>query len=336
MVAVPVKNEVERIEACLAALSAQRAATGEVLPPYGVLLFVNNSDDGTAEAARSLAPSLGFPLHVVVAALPPGEASAGGARRRAMEAAATLLEETTGTGLLMTTDADSRVPPDWIAKTVAALEAGVDAVAGTVALDPMEEAALPSTLRKRGALEATYEALVCEIETRLHPQPHDPWPRHPCESGASLALTLASFRAVGGVPPLALGEDRALMAALRRSGFRIRHAPDLVVTTSGRLIGRASGGCADTMRLRIEKPAIHCDEYLRPAFAVMRGHGAYPSSLLAPQALPRQIRIARVILAGIKARDGLTAARTRLGWRLSGLLPRAAAERTGSELVPPR
>ncbi len=316
MVAIPVKDEVDRIGACLHALAAQRGANEAALPPFGVLLYVNNSTDGTADLARSLASGLTYPLHVVEATLPPEEASAGGARRRAMEDAARRLEESGGTGLLMTTDADSRVPPHWIAATLAALEAGVDAVAGTVALDPREEAALPSALKARGALEARYEALVCELETRLHPNPHDPWPRHPCESGASFALTLASYRAVGGVPVLALGEDRALAAALRGAGFRIRHAPDLVVITSGRLIGRASGGCADTMRLRIEKPSVHCDEYLRPVIDVLRATSLRSSGkrsrLLAPGDLPLQIRFAETLLIGLRALDATTSATQRL------------------------
>ena len=338
MVAIPVKNEVERIGACLQALSEQRAVGGRALPPYGVLLFVNNSDDGTAELAQSLAPRLNYPLQVVAAALPTEEANAGGARRRAMDLAAEHLERGEGVGVLLTTDADSRVPPDWIVRTVAALEAGVDAVAGTVALDPLEEAALPAALHARGALEARYETLVCEMETRLHPISHDPWPRHPSESGASLALTLASFRAVGGVPRKALGEDRALASALRSAGFRIRHEPHLVVITSGRLVGRASGGCADTMRLRIETPSVHCDEYLRPAMDVLRGVALSPSQpgrLLAPDALPRQIRIAEAIVTVLRARDALAVSWAVVGRRLNFFQWLSLTSKRSTPLTPP-
>jgi GT2 family glycosyltransferase len=312
-VAIPVKNEADRIAACLTALSDQRGLGADVQVPFDVVLFVNNSDDGTAEIATALAATLQFRLTVVTATLPPEDASAGGARRHAMEAAAQLLEHRGGAGLLLTTDADSRVPPDWVAKTLAAIEAGADAVAGTIALDPDDEAALPAKLKARGALEAAYETLVCELEARLDPQPHDPWPRHPTESGASFALTLASFRAVGGVPDRALGEDRALASALRVGGFRVRHAPEVQVITSGRLVGRAEGGCADTMRHRIEEPNARCDEYLRPALDVLRqaktrapgtpyGIG---SRTIGPEELPMQIMIARTLLMGLKIRSAL-------------------------------
>ena len=309
LVAIPVKNEVDRIGPCLKALATQRRRDGGPCAPFEVLLFVNNSDDGTADVATRLASSLPFPLVVTEATLVGPHASAGGARRRAMEAAAQRLLDHAGPdampddvpGILLTTDADSRVPPDWIDSNVAAIAAGVDAVAGTVALDPDDEAALPAALKARGALEARYERLVCALETRLDPQPHDPWPRHPTESGASLAVTLSSFRAVGGVPDLALGEDRALVAALRDAGYRIRHDPGITVITSGRLEGRAAGGCADTMRLRIERPEALCDPYLRPVWSILRERsaGAEPAPALAPDQLAHQIRVAHVILSAL-------------------------------------
>jgi hypothetical protein len=46
---------------------------------------------------------------------------------------------------------------------------------------------------------------------------------------------------------------------------RIRHAPEVTVTVSGRLIGRAAGGMADTMRRRISAPDTNLDDRLEPA-----------------------------------------------------------------------
>jgi GT2 family glycosyltransferase len=332
-VAIPVKNEAERIASCLRSLSEQYASNGDALPPFDVVLFVNNSDDETAAIAAALAPTLNFRLTVVNATLPPPDASAGGARRHAMEVAARLLEAQGGQGLLLTTDADSRVPPNWIAATIAAIDAGADAVAGTLALDSDDEAALPASLKARGALEARYEALVCELEARLDPQPHDPWPRHPTESGASFALTLASFRAVGGVPRQALGEDRALAAALRLGGFRIRHAPEVKIITSGRLFGRAEGGCADTMRLRIEEPTARCDPYLRPALDIVRqNRGLYADAqtrALGPEDLPTQILLARGLILSLRASHAIRELIARLRSRISLLETRAVSYQSG-------
>ena len=67
------------------------------------------------------------------------------------------------------------------------------------------------------------------------------------------------------MPALSHGEDRAFVDALRAGGFAVRHAVDIEVVTSGRLVGRATGGAADTMRLRCEVPDSVCDDRLEVA-----------------------------------------------------------------------
>ncbi|MDR7036639.1 hypothetical protein J2X36_001380 [Methylobacterium sp. BE186] len=260
MVAIPVRNEAERIGACLGALAAQEGIGAGGL---GVVLCLNNCSDGTARVVASLRPSLRMPVRVVERAF--AQANAGWARREAMEAAALWLEEGDAPdGVILTTDADSRVPADWVARNLAAITDGVDAVAGRIALDADEAARLPAALHARGRLEGTYEALLTEIEARIDPLPHDPWPRHWTTSGASLAVRLAAYRQVGGMPPLAIGEDRAFVSSLLTSDARVRHDPQVIVVTSGRLDGRAPGGAADTMKLRCEVPESPCDVRLEP------------------------------------------------------------------------
>lgn len=256
VVAIPVCNERAHIVGCLEALDAQRGQGVR----FGVLLFLNNCTDGTENVVAAMSSRLSFPLEVVECAF--AEASAGWARRRAMDGAAAWLDEGNVDGILLTTDADSRVPPDWIARNLAALEAGADAVAGRLALDPNDAAALPAELHARGAMEAEYEALLIEIVARLDPCPGNPWPHHWCRSGASLAVTLSTYRAIGGMPNIPLGEDRAFVEAVLAHDGVVRHDPDLVVVTSGRLDGRAKGGVADTIRLRCQTPESHCDDRL--------------------------------------------------------------------------
>jgi hypothetical protein len=256
VVAVPVRNEVERIGACLDALAAQEGAG-----PFGVVLFLNNCTDGTRAAVeRRTWP---MPLRVVVQDF--AGAHAGWARREAREAAARWLEEggaEGACGTLLTTDADSRVPPDWIARCRAGLAAGADLVAGRIALDADEAARLPAALHARGRREGAYEARLIEIEARLDPDPHDPWPRHWTHSGATLAVRLDAYRAAGGMPAVPVGEDRAFVARLAARDARLRHDPAIVVVTSGRLDARAPGGAADTMRLRCAEPESPCDARL--------------------------------------------------------------------------
>ena len=55
-----------------------------------------------------------------------------------------------------------------------------------------------------------------------------------------------------------------------RIDAKIRHAPDVLVTTSGRCYGRAAGGVADTLRLRSDDPDALCDEALEPFRIALR------------------------------------------------------------------
>ena len=72
------------------------------------------------------------------------------------------------------------------------------------------------------------------------------------------------------MPNLALGEDRGLFAALRRIDAAIRHAPEVTVTVSGRIVGRASGGMADTIRRRLDAPDPFLDDALEPVEVASR------------------------------------------------------------------
>src|ERR1700760_5090325 len=85
IVCIPARNEADRIGRCLAALAVQRDRNGAPVVPgsFAVLLLVNNSTDATAQAARSMAVQVPYPLEVLEITLESG-ATAGGARRRAM------------------------------------------------------------------------------------------------------------------------------------------------------------------------------------------------------------------------------------------------------------
>jgi len=263
VVAVPVKDEEDRIQACLASLADQAGIEFDALT---VLLLLNNCQDGTPAKIRELVPHLPFALHVHSVELPDPYANAGWARRLAMEAAAELASPD---GAILTTDADTLVDTDWIEANLRELARGADAVAGYVMADPMELMELPGAILERGALEWEYQQLAAELVARADPEDHDPWPRHNQNCGASAAITVSAYRRIGGLPPKRVGEDRALFEMLRRIDGKVRHSLEVQVVTSARTDGRACGGLSDAIRLRGD-PEHPCDEMLEVAMATVR------------------------------------------------------------------
>ena len=257
VVAIPACNEADRIGPCLEALDVQ---TGP--PADDIVLLLNNCTDATAAVARATKLHSRTQLHILEHNFSPAQANAGHARRLAMRHAAKLAGPD---GVLLTTDADGLVDPDWIHANLNALTCGADVVAGWVELHPVEWGQIPAALHEDDARECAYDAACDEIHALLDPDPADPLPRHTQHSGASIAVTAEAYARSGGVPDIASGEDRAFVAALRRVDARLRHAPEVHVTVSGRIVGRSVGGMADTIRRRLSAPDDLLDDRLEPA-----------------------------------------------------------------------
>jgi hypothetical protein len=263
VVAVPVKDEEARIAACVASIAGQ---VNVEFPDLAVVLLLNNCRDGTADRVRELAAEFPFALELHHVELAHPYANAGWARRLAMEAAAEIVSRD---GLILTTDADTLVEADWIDANRREIAAGADAVAGYVMADPLELMELPPEILERGGLEWEYQQLFAEMEARVDPDPHDPWPRHNQNCGASAAITAAFYRRIGGLPPRPVGEDRALFEMVKRIDGKVRHSLEVQVVTSARMDGRALGGLSDAIRLRGE-PDHSCDEMLEVAVVAFR------------------------------------------------------------------
>jgi len=261
-VAIPAHNEADWISRCLTSLNRQHGQTY-----FHVTLLVNNSTDRTAFIANSMQPTLNYSLEVIEHQFPPEQQNAGQARRMAMERAAAWVPPD---GVLLCTDADGQVAPDWLSANQFHVHNGADVVAGRAVIDPCDAAAIPAILHEDDARECAYAALLDEIDSLLDPNPADPWPRHTEHSGASICVTASAFHRSGGIPALSVGEDRAFFTALRRIDARLRHAPDVQVTVSGRIHGRATGGMADTIRRRLVAPDLFLDDALEPAMARAR------------------------------------------------------------------
>ena len=257
VVAIPVHNEAETIEDCLTALAAQNHQH-----PFEVVALLNNCSDDTARIAHDLASRLPYELHVQKYWMDPSEINAGVARRLATQYALSLAGEN---GIILTTDADSKVATNWIAANIAAIDAGADVVAGMAVLDDHDAETLPERLLLDDAKEETFGTLLDEIDWLLDPDAADPWPRHTQHSGASIAVRARFLALAGGVPAIPLGEDRRLFTRLHRIDARIRHATEVTVTVSGRAVGRAKGGMADTIARRLLEPDQWLDEAMEPA-----------------------------------------------------------------------
>jgi glycosyltransferase involved in cell wall biosynthesis len=264
VVAIPVKDEADRIGSCLRALADQKGVNAHQV---AIVLLLNNCTDETVKAIDKLTPNLPVRVYPFEVRLPQQHATAGYARRLAMEAAEEMVDPE---GVLLTTDADGQVDRNWIALNLQALLRGADAVAGRIDIDPVEASLIPPKLHQDDARECIYSELLDRISAQLDPDPFDPLPRHSEHAGASIAVTVSAFRRAGSIPAIALGEDRAFFAALRRVDARIRHAPEVRVVVSGRTIGRAVGGMADTIRRRMVRPDEKLDDRLEPAIDAAR------------------------------------------------------------------
>ena len=129
-----------------------------------------------------------------------------------------------------------------------------------------------------------------------------------------------------------LGEDRAFLSALRRVDARIRHAPEVRVVVSGRTIGRAVGGMADTIRRRMIKPDETIDDRLEPAEdAARRAHLRNQFGYLASRReegvvdLAKQLQLHRVDVARALSLSHFGAVFAELELQSSGLAKRKVA-----------
>jgi glucosyl-3-phosphoglycerate synthase len=229
-VVVPARDEEDCLPACLAALAGQR---GLAAAEFEVIVILDACTDGSAEAiqqARTRHPRL-----QLWAANGPGMGS-GAARASGMDLACSRLESLGRvTGLIATTDADSVVAPDWLARQLEAVERGARAIGGEVRLDPHQAERLPASLLRRRQGEL--------VQRRRQAASRGP-AEHPHFAGASLGITPEAYREVGGMGWVAALEDQDLEDRLAAAAIPIHRLSAVSVTTSARLDGRAERGLA--------------------------------------------------------------------------------------------
>jgi Glycosyl transferase family 2 len=246
-VVVPAHNEQDHIVACLRRLrqalhrlpTDTAAAVTVVLDrctdhtPDRVATMIDDWPHAEAVLVPDTASSPGN-FDITVAGSGVGALRALGLRRALARLRAHPAERT----WLLSTDADTTVPPDWACAHLRLAATGAHGVAGLVELTDATQ--LPPDVLRR------YQALV----TRgLHGHHHE----H--VYAANLGFRADAYLAVGGFPLDGPGEDHGLWRLMATAGYRLEHPTTVTVQTSARVCGRAQGGHADLLRaLHLRQP----------------------------------------------------------------------------------
>ena len=261
-VILPAKDEEQRITGSLrAAAIACRHAENRV---NGIIVVVNNTTDSTAFAVTDWAKAHPeIPLILMDCNFDAAHAGVGSARRLGLDLGWRMVGPD---GVLLTSDADTLVHPDWITQNLFELQ-HADLICGTVLGQPDEALALPHAIAAHGSVEWDYVTASIALAAALDPQPHDPAPAHHNAAGASLAVSARVYAAVGGLPVIQMGEDRAFAERIEAYDFRLRYSDLAIVETSCRMVGRTDGGMAGALRARAFEPDPYADEWLEAAAA---------------------------------------------------------------------
>lgn len=206
-VIVPAHNEEALIRRCLVSIMAAAqcsALLGEEVRTYVAL---DRCSDDTAVIVDEMSAIAVHGSH----------GNVGNARASAAEAA--LFAEPRW---LAFTDADSRVPVDWL---FAQVNSGGDAFCGVVDVDDWEDYGAP--------VIAAFRRNASRFDG--HPHVH----------GANFGVSPHWYRRAGGFSSLPAHEDVALVDALVTAGASIARRAQPVVLTSARRIARASAGFSD-------------------------------------------------------------------------------------------
>jgi hypothetical protein len=226
-VVVPVHNEEELLEPALGALDLAFSEVQHRGIECRSAIVLDGCNDGSESIARdwtrSLARRKGSHRSVVLRCRSTG---VGGARKLGVAA---LLRKWRGIDpgriWLATTDADSRVPREWLATQLSAYQVGADVWTGRVAVEDWSPYGESTALLWNEAYDD--EAV----------------PVH----GASLGFNARAYLDAGGFAALLTGEDRALHHAIVEAGGHACHDMELRVITSGRRQARAPLGFAHAL-----------------------------------------------------------------------------------------
>jgi glycosyltransferase involved in cell wall biosynthesis len=227
-VLIPARNEETLLRRCLESVLIAADHLPENIHAH-VVLTSDNSVDATPQLAGTLLGARGTVLttHAGIVGI-------------ARAYAASHVIATTASPLhqlwFANTDADCIVPRQWLADQIALAEAGVEAIAGIVAVDSFEEHGpeVPERFRASYFIDADGS----------HPHIH----------GANIGIRADAYLRAGGWAELATAEDHDIWRRLTKTGARTCSTARIHVTTSGRRIGRAPHGFAGALAAHNHTP----------------------------------------------------------------------------------
>jgi glycosyltransferase involved in cell wall biosynthesis len=215
VVVVPAHNELDHLPRCLPALTT---ASRRLSVPVLVVVVLDACDDGSDSLAEQFGPDVHF--------ISIDAGNVGAARAAGFEYARSACGSVVPTRTwFATTDADSVVSSEWLARMTAA---DADMVLGTVRIPVWR---LPVEVARRYLLAYKSKG-----------------PGHNHIHGANMGFRADAYWQVGGFQALATGEDVDLVQRFETAHMQIHRDARLTVTTSVRQVGRAPGGFAHHLR----------------------------------------------------------------------------------------
>ena len=213
VVVVPVRNEAVLLDGCLSSLTAAVEAASRTGLRCEVRVVLDACTDASGEVARGYA----FPTLTTEAA------RVGAARAVGVSDGLSALGDTRVERVwIANTDADSRVPVDWLIHQLA-VSLIADVCIGTVRPDFDD-------------LSSIHRAHWTSTHTKGRPNGH--------VHGANLGVRASTYLDAGGFAPIGEHEDVDLVARCRSLGAVVVASDEAEVVTSGRFIGRTPGGYA--------------------------------------------------------------------------------------------
>lgn len=243
MVAIPAKNESERIGDAMYAVDVAASRTRSEVH---ILVLANNCCDETEARAREAAQGLRYcQAKIVTRNLPPMLAHAGAARRGAVAAGLIWCRAETG-DTIVSTDADARFRSHSLALIEHAIEDGDDLVLAKIEYlqDPFDPA--PDAAIEWGRPGVVWRHRVRRLVETVRTGRIAPAHLHDDYGGAGIAIRVGAYRALGGFAAIPSDEDLRLVSGADRAGMRVNRHSGAVVDVLTRARGRAVGGMADT------------------------------------------------------------------------------------------